>query len=433
MKNNKGIWIVLGILAVILGLSSIGILDISTPFSEAITYEDFGAGYSSTTGTLIKEADSSSVSFADGKMSVNSACLKGISLPNCGLFQCQSRDKAYWISAKDFKTNYVKVFVDKIPGGQFAGNYQGASVCIGSSVNKICVGAGPIKYEACGATFYGEAPSMLFEWLPSNLEPGKGWIFINGQQFQEVAAGSLSEYKIILETGQQYDYIKYNIPWSCHISPGEGFGRQRFTTGQPIDLSSLAKEPRKFCLSQPARIIRDNNIIADAEIYDLVAKGGSYTVKDNELVDFYYIFDQNNCLINEYFDFASASCKLLSQAIFSCTNGQYDSLSGGCIVAPEIRTITVEVEVEVPRAIECPDGFDKQLINGLGVCISYSPEIVQIESGKDITQIDNIDSVSFINKLSSRLPAISGSSVITLLFILGIAGIIIYYIMGKRK
>lgn len=424
-KDNKKyiVWLLPVVAMVLFAYLGGTFQDISTPFSDTIIYDEFDSGIDSSNWKLVGsdlDRDWGNIETINGFLT--------------GDVNCKVRNKdgicieafdAGLESVQDFKDLYVKIRASGTGGiicfGEF-NSYGALGRC-------APVGGETINPSNSQRTRY--STDVLMEILPSNLRSGEGWIFVDGKEFANFT--SLSSYKVYFKFplhekawSLKVSSVRYSVPWGCHIGQDQGFIRQTYNANDVIAINTLAKSPRKFCLSQPARILRDNNLIPDAEIYDRISKGGSYTVASNERIDIFYIYDQFDCGFNEYYDYSSKQCVPLEQLQLTCTNGEFNENLNSCTVEPEIEEIIVEVPgetstetiIQVVTETICPDGYTKEFYNGKETCVTSNPDVVQISE-------ENANNISALG-LSTKKLGLLGFMAATLLLL------IIYYFTGRR-
>ncbi len=404
-------WIIIGLLVIGFAIfSGTNLFDISTPFSDALVYDSFGAGFDSSKWNY----DTPLSNTVTENCNTDNGVLKCGGTSDIGGYK-------YVSPTKDFSGTYFKLS-GEINNPQFKVSYPGAG--IGDCGKNGVI----VKIANCDVGIGGitGVDKKFIEFLPSNLEKGKGWVFVNGEQSCEVSYSGNLVVKLGIPTYPTtpprwptkmcsneviYNYFRFKTPFSCHIGSGEGFAKQRFVSNEVIEYSSLSLEPRKFCLSQPARIVRDNNLIADAEIYDRISKGQSYTVKSNEFVDVFYIYDEAGCGVDEAFNTKTSSCEPLESFSFSCVNGEFNEQLNGCIVEPIITQ----------GEVTCPEGYTKEVVDGGQACLTSNPDVVQIEPNE--------------NYAVSNKQGILGAGLVgdTIGFVVFIALLFIVYLMYRGK
>ncbi len=147
--------------------------------------------------------------------------------------------------------------------------------------------------------------------------------------------------------------------------------------------------------------------------YDRISKGQSYTVKSNEFVDVFYIYDEAGCGVDEAFNTKTSSCEPLESFSFSCVNGEFNEQLNGCIVEPIITQ----------GEVTCPEGYTKEVVDGGQACLTSNPDVVQIEPNE--------------NYAVSNKQGILGAGLVgdTIGFVVFIALLFIVYLMyrGKKK
>lgn len=188
--------------------------------------------------------------------------------------------------------------------------------------------------------------TCLFEAIPSFENDQLYSILENGDEVAQVDIGQTqigNNMKIVVNPhliSAEFLYLKYKYPYNCKIEDDEVLVFDSFSAGSPVNISSLAYEPVKFCLDYPikARSFEEDGIKTDirGEILHRMVKGQTFIVPENEEWKVFsitkYIPEMNTrCKISEPLNTITNKCENpIEEAMIGCNTASDCHIPSGC-------------------------------------------------------------------------------------------------------
>jgi len=162
---------------------------------------------------------------------------------------------------------------------------------------------------------------------------------------------------------------------TCHYDPNDLLAAETFDGGSMITKFSLRYPVKGFCLAHPAIYTDAESLTSQTStvVYEDLDAGETVTVPAHETLTLFYIMENNDNLptiCNSADSLAlnletNTTCSSTLGFTYLCSEGQFDALSGTCVVQPESNFI-------------CDQGRYDVLT---GTCI-YNPPL-QVDCGRD--------------------------------------------------
>ncbi len=164
------------------------------------------------------------------------------------------------------------------------------------------------------------------EIINSVISPNSYDIFVNGANVKRLTFDPAQElklyYGIDLNSAELHiRNIKFKIPFSCNVENDEVLLRDTFSAGSKIQIipeNTLSQNPLKLCLDFNP-IVRDfeaQGVKEDklGELLQILSRGGSYKVGQNQEVYLFYIADykagiNERCELGQAWDTISKTCE----------------------------------------------------------------------------------------------------------------------------
>jgi len=161
---------------------------------------------------------------------------------------------------------------------------------------------------------------------------------------------------------------------TCDFEANQLLAGETFSGGKTISKDSLRYPPVGFCKAHPSIITSDNSkqSITSTNVYDDLQNGKSVIIASDETLTLFYIIENNNnlptiCDSNENLALDSNNVDVCLSTIgftYLCSEGQFDALSGTCVVQAKSNTICEKGRYDVnedvcifnpPVQVDCGD------------------------------------------------------------------------------
>ena len=153
---------------------------------------------------------------------------------------------------------------------------------------------------------------------------------------------------------------RYKPIFSCNVGSNDLLAMESFTGGQELGIYSMRYPVQSFCLDQPVIITSPEGATSTAEPYNVWVEGGTLSVPSDQTWTVFYVMQNDGSIpiicSDEYYDVDLQRCTDTAVGIIQiCSEGQFDSNLGLCVVQPESA---------------CAEGyFDTEL----GLCVYHPP------------------------------------------------------------
>lgn len=188
--------------------------------------------------------------------------------------------------------------------------------------------------------------TCLFEAIPSFENDQLYSILENGDEVAQVDVGQTqtgNNMQIVVNPhliSAEFHYLKYKYPYNCKIEDDEVLVFDSFAAGSPVNITSLAYEPVKFCLDYPikARSFEENGIKTDirGEMLHKIVKGETFIVPENEewkvySITKYHAGMDDRCNVGESYSTKTSVCESpIEEAMVGCNTDADCYIPQGC-------------------------------------------------------------------------------------------------------
>ena len=163
---------------------------------------------------------------------------------------------------------------------------------------------------------------------------------------------------------------------SCVFAQNDLLVAESFAGGQSITKASLRYPMKSFCRAHPSIVTDDvsKTSVTSTNIPQDLVDGKSVSISSSQTLTVFYVIENNYMLptlcdsgrsLALDVDANATICKSTLGFTYLCSEGQFDALSGTCVVQPESKTVCALGRYDV----------------GLGLCV-YNPPL-QVDCGSN--------------------------------------------------